>query len=80
MCVPKIIIPTFCQGDWLVTIDLKESCCYIPILENHRSFLRFAFQEWIFQYKVLPFEILTAPRVFNKVLAPRLGILHEKDV
>ena len=80
MCTPQIIIPTLRQGDWLASIDLKDAYYQIPILESHRPFLRFAFQERIFQYNVLPFGISTAPRVFTKVLAPIVGILHEKGV
>ena len=78
MCTPQIIIPTLRQGVWLASIDLKDVYYHVPILESHRPFLRFAFQKRIFQYKVLPFGISPAPRVFTKILAPIVGMLHEK--
>ena len=80
MCTPQIIIPTLRQGDWLASIDLKDAYYHVPITQKHRPYLRFAFQEKIFQYNVLPFGLSTAPRVFTKVLAPVVGMLHKKGV
>ena len=54
-------------GDWLVAIDLSDAYMHIPIREAHRKFLRFKINGQAFQFKVLPFGLATAPRVFTKV-------------
>ncbi|CAJ0923427.1 unnamed protein product [Ranitomeya imitator] len=41
-----------------------------------KQFLRFAVQEEHFQFVALPFGLATAPRVFTKVMAAVMAILH----
>ena len=50
----------------------------MPIRHQHRPYLRFAFQDRLFQFNVLPFGISKAPQVFTKVLAPVVG--HHKGI
>ena len=80
MCTPQKIIQTLHKGDWLASLDLKDAYFHVPIRNQHRPYLRFAFQDRIFQFNVLPFGISTAPRVFTKVLAPLVGFLHHKGI
>ncbi|XP_039217701.1 uncharacterized protein LOC120316322 [Crotalus tigris] len=53
----------------LCSVDLMEAYLHIPILPDHRRFLRFCYMGHHFQYKGLPFGLLSAPRVFTKILA-----------
>jgi hypothetical protein len=68
------------QGDWLASLDLTDAYLHVPILPSHRKFLRFGFQGRVFQFKVLPFGLTSAPRVFTSVLAPLVGVLHKSGV
>ena len=57
------------KGQWLASLDLQDAYMHVPVLPAHRAYLRFAFQNVHYQFKVLPFGLMTAPRVFTKVLS-----------
>ncbi|XP_060758846.1 von Willebrand factor A domain-containing protein 5A-like [Neoarius graeffei] len=67
-------------GTWFVTIDLKEAYFYVPIAEEHRQFLRFSFQHKAYQYRVLPFGLSLAPRVFTKCVQAALEPLQAEGM
>jgi hypothetical protein len=77
---PSSIIRMIHKGNWLASIDLKDAYFHVPVHQRHYKFLRFAFQGTIYQFKVLPFGLSTAPRVFTKVLAPVVGYLHQQGI
>ncbi len=66
--------------DWVAAIDLKDAYFHVSILPRHRPFLRFAFEGWAYQYKVLPFGLSLSPRVFTKVAEAALVPLRERGV
>jgi ribonuclease HI len=66
----RSVIRAVKPGDWLASIDLTDAYLHIPIIPSHRKYLRFAVGGQHFQYRVLPFGLTSAPRVFTKVLAP----------
>ena len=70
MSTPAEVIQEVEEGDWLVSIDLKDAYFHVPIHPSHWKFLRFCVGEEAYEFKVLPFGITTAPRVFTKMLAP----------
>jgi hypothetical protein len=80
MQTPQMVINQLHQGDWLASLDLKDAYFHVPVFYKHRPFLRFEFLGRVFQFRVLPFGLATAPRVFTKVLAPIIGILHQMGV
>lgn len=57
-------------GDWLVSIDLKDAYMHIPVHPAHRKYLRFNIAGQSYQFRVLPFGLASAPRVFTKTIAP----------
>ena len=61
---------------WFVLIDLKDAYFHITIHPDHRRFLRFVFQNTIYQYLALPFGLATAPRTFTKCMAPVAAYLR----
>ena len=68
----KIAENMFEKGAYLFTFDLKGAYHHIPILEENRTYLGFA---WInnqnvkhYVFNVLPFGISTAGHIFSKVL------------
>ena len=64
------------RGDWMVSIDLKDSYLQVPIHPDSRMYLRFMAFNKVYQFKVLCFGLSTAPQVFTRVMAPVSTILH----
>ena len=56
-------------NDWAVSIDLKDAYLHVPIHPNSRRYMRFSFGGVIYQFRVLPFGISTAPFLFTKLMA-----------
>ena len=68
----------------MISLDLKDAYLHVPIILQHRKFLRFALRDHqgilrIYQWGVLPFGLATAPRVFTKLLAPIAAHLHLRN-
>jgi len=58
------------QGDYMASIDLKDAYFLIPIHKDHRKFLRFRFQNNLFQFTCLPFGLCTSPYIYTKIMKP----------
>ncbi len=68
------------EGDWFVTIDLKDAYFHIQVVQRHRRFLRFTFGGKAYQYKVLPFGLALAPRTFTKCMDAALAPLRLQGI
>lgn len=66
------------EGCFLATIDLTEAYFSIPIHRESKKFLRFRFEDQLFEFNYMPFGLCTAPYVFTKVLRPILAYLRNK--
>ena len=64
------------QGDWMASIDLKETYLQVPVHPDSRRFLRFVAQGNVYQFSALCFGLSIAPQVFSRVMAPVSAILH----
>ena len=53
------------KGDYSFKIDLQDAYFHVPIHPSSRKYLRFAFENKVYQFRVLPFGLNTAPRVFT---------------
>ncbi len=73
MLTMRTIMSQVQEGDWFVTIDLKDAYFHIQVVQRHRRFLRFAFRGKAYQYKVLPFGLALAPRTFTKCMDAALA-------
>ena len=63
------------QGDWAMSLDLKDAYLHVPIFPGHKKYLRFALgPHEHFQFRCLCFGLSTAPRTFTKVVVA-LGAL-----
>ena len=66
------------QGEWVTSIDFKDTYFHIPIQEQSRKYLRFRVQGQTYQFKALPFGLSTAPLEFTVVAkAVKLMAIHK---
>ena len=77
MHIPSFKMPTLKtvwlliqQGDYAFSIDLQDAYLYVPIVKHHCQFLRFVWHNVPYQWRVLPFGLATAPRVFTSLTNP----------
>ena len=87
MHIPSFKMPTLKtvwqliqQGDYAFSIDLQDAYLHVPIVKHHRWFLRFVWRNVPYQWRVLPFGLATAPRVFTSLTKPILFLCHCKGL
>ncbi len=54
MLTMRTIMSQVQEGDWFVTIDLKDAYFHIQVVQRHRRFLRFAFGEKAYNTRSCP--------------------------
>ena len=55
------------KGDWLLKLDLKDAYLAVPIHQAHLEFLKFQWQDQLWQFQALPFGLNSSPYVFTKL-------------
>ena len=68
------------QGDFAFSINLQDAYLDVPIVKHHHCFFCFVWHNVPYQWKVLPFGLATAPRVFTSHVEPILFLCHHKDL
>ena len=63
---------------YMTSIDLKKAYYSVAIGKNSRKFLRFLWQDTLYQYRALPNGLASAPRVFTKLMKALFALLREK--
>ena len=83
--IPSFKVPTIRHvwqliqhGDYTFSIDLQDAYLHIPIVNHHHHFLFFVWHNMAYQWKVLPFGLTKAPRVFTALTKPILFFCHHK--
>lgn len=61
---------------YFASIDLKDAYLHIPVCQQDRKFLKFKWNEVLYQFTCLPFGLCTAPRVFTKLMKPIVNHLR----
>ncbi|XP_011164155.3 uncharacterized protein LOC105198980 [Solenopsis invicta] len=74
----KSVVRLISPNDFLLSIDLEDAYLLVPIHSEDRKFLRFRFQNQLFQFRVLPFRLASAPFIFTKKLKPVISSLRER--
>nr|XP_012232431.1 PREDICTED: uncharacterized protein LOC105678035 [Linepithema humile] len=74
----KTVIRLISPGDYLASIDLEDAYLLVPVHQNDRKFLRFRFLGQLYQFRVLPFGLASAPYIFTKILRPVAYFLRVK--
>lgn len=60
------------RNDFMCTIDLKNAYYLVPINSTDKKYLRYEFNNKLYEYNCLAMGLNTAPFVFTKLLKPVL--------
>ena len=74
------IIAALQPQEWITKIDLKDAYHHILVHVNIRKYFRFVVAGTVYQFRVLPFGLSTAPREFTKTLAPVVHLLRSQGI
>lgn len=74
----KTVIRLLSPGDFLASLDLQDAYFLIPVCPEDRKFLHFRFQGQLFQFRILPFGLASAPYIFTKIMKPVVSSLRER--
>ena len=67
-------------GDWAASIDLSDAYFHILIHPRDRKWLRFTWNERVFQFRALPFGLSLAPWVFTWIARDLCSSLHSQGI
>ena len=76
MFTTNSVLSSVRKGDYTFKIDLQDAYFHVPIHPSSRKYLRFAFEDKVYQFRVLPFGLNTAPQVFTRLGHTVTGYLH----
>ena len=68
------------KGDFVFKIDLQDAYFHVPIHPSSRKYLRFAFENRVYQFRVLPFGLNTAPQIFTRLRHTVTAYLHRREI
>ena len=74
------IIAALQPQELITKIDLKDAYHHILVHVNIRKYFRFVVAGIVYQFRVLPFGLSTAPREFTKTLAPVVQLLRSQGI
>lgn len=74
----KMALDLIRPGMFMSSIDLSDAYFTIPIDESSRKFLKFRWQNKLFQFTALPNGLACAPRLFTKLLNPVFTYFRRK--
>lgn len=67
-------------GEWVTSVDIQDAYLHIPVAPSVRRYFRFVVQGTVYQFRVLPFGLSTAPREFTQLLRPVLQYLRQRGI
>ena len=68
------------EGDFLASLDLKDTYFQIPIHRSSRKLFRFMSEGTVYQFQALCFGLSTAPQVFTKVFVVMSAWAHSHGI
>ena len=80
MFTTSSVLSSLEKGDYAFKIDLQDAYFHVPIHPSSRKYLRFAFENKVYQFRVLPFGLNTAPQVFTRLGHTVTAYLHRQGV
>ena len=67
------------QNNFMMSLDLKDAYYSVKVQPSFRKFLRFEYEDELFQFTCLPNGLSSGPRVFAKIMKVPLSHLRVKD-
>ena len=64
---------------YFTSIDLENAYFSIPISKNLRKYLKFIWNDVLYDFVFLPFRLSSAPRVFTKIMKPIFSYMRMKS-
>ena len=80
MFTTNSVLSSVRKGDDMFKIDLQDAYFHVPIHPSSRKYLRFAFENKVYQFQVLPIGLNTAPQVFTRLGHTVTGYLHRQGI
>ena len=68
------------RNDWMTKIDLKDAYFCLRIADEHKKLFRFRWNNALLQFRVCPFGLASAPRIFTKILKPAIGLCRRLGI
>ena len=67
MTTTQLVRDLLPKGAYTCSLDLSDAYWHVPVADSFRPFLGFALGRKLFRFKVLPFGLNIAPRIFTKL-------------
>ena len=64
---------------FMASIDIKDAYYSISIQKTYRKYLRFVWNNKLYQFTSIPNGLSCCPRLFTKILKPPLANLNKKE-
>lgn len=74
----KMVIKLITPNAYLASVDLKDTFLLVPVANHSKKYLRFEFNDKLYEFKCLPFGLCTAPFVFTKLMKPVMHVLRSE--
>ena len=80
MFTTNSVLSSVRKGDYAFKINLQDAYFNVPIHPSSRKYLRFDFENKVYQFQVLPFGLNTASQVFTRLGHTVTGYLHRQGI
>ena len=70
------VLQSIRSGDWMISLDLQDAYLQVPVHPQSRRYLRFCLGNQVYQFRVLCFDLSSAPQAFTRVMAPVSSVMH----
>ena len=75
------LLKDFLKHDYFMTkLDMRDAYYSILVDKQSRRYLQFIYEGKLYQFKVLVFDLSTAPRIFSKVMKPVVAFIRAKGI
>lgn len=68
------------EGWFMASIDLRDAYFLVNVNKRHRKYLRFSFNNQLFEFTCLPFGLSSAPYTFSKLMKPIVKFLRSLNI
>lgn len=76
----RTAIKLITRNSFMCTIDLQDAYFLVPVAKESRKYLRFSFNNCLYEFTCLPFGLCSAPYVFTKLLKPVAFLLRKINI